>query len=290
MFFFRIPNTSSGGRRGGLNDITWLGGGCGRTQTKQRTSLAHHMEDNAETMLFQLIREADWMDCAGCVHSGQEQTGKSISVPFCSAAGNRSNNFWRSGGRDIVWTVPMPTSPTAETGCEEGASGTDKDESAGGTAYADGDGTAAAGKRLSGRERRFPWRKIYFRGEEKCETGYGRAGRAFAGCPDAADPQSCLESCRGMQRYYGGTFAGSGEPSGKTDRKICKTALWADRHKSLQCDRNHGKKKGNGKDLSADRYRRLPENLLAGEWKFSFKSFRMMGIPIKFHENVYEMV
>ena len=57
-----------------------------------------------------------------------------------------------------------------------------------------------------------------------------------------------------MQRYYGGTFAGSGGPSGKTDRKICKTALWADRHKSLQCDRNHGKKKGNGKDLSADRY------------------------------------
>lgn len=85
-----------------------------------RIALAHHMEDNAETMLFQLIREADWMDCAGCVHSGQEQTGKSISVPFCSAAGNRSNNFWRSGGRDIVWTVPMPTSPTAETGCERG--------------------------------------------------------------------------------------------------------------------------------------------------------------------------
>ena len=67
-----------------------------------------------------LAGEADWMDCAGCVHSGQEQTGKSISVPFCSAAGNRSNNFWRSGGRDIVWTVPMPTSPTAETGCERG--------------------------------------------------------------------------------------------------------------------------------------------------------------------------
>lgn len=81
---------------------------------------------------------------------------------------------------------------------KEGASGTDTDESAGGTAYADGDGTAAAGKRLSGRRDGFPGEKIYFRGEEKCETGYGRAGRAFAGCPDAADPQSCLESCRGM--------------------------------------------------------------------------------------------
>jgi len=81
---------------------------------------------------------------------------------------------------------------------KEGASGTGKDESAGGTAYADGDGTAAAGKRLSGRRDGFPGEKIYFRGEEKCETGYGRAGRAFAGCPDAADPQSCLESCRGM--------------------------------------------------------------------------------------------
>ena len=69
---------------------------------------------------FRWCAEADWMDCAGCVHSGQEQTGKSISVPFCSAAGNRSNNFWRNGGRGIVRTVPMPTSPTAETGCERG--------------------------------------------------------------------------------------------------------------------------------------------------------------------------
>lgn len=170
---------------------------------------------------------------------------------------------------------------------KEGASGTDTDESAGGTAYADGDGTAAAGKRLSGRRDGFPGEKIYFRGEEKCETGYGRAGRAFAGCPDAADPQSCLESCRGMQRYYGGTFAGSGGPSGKTDRKICKTALWADRHKSLQCDRNHGKKKGNGKDLSADRYGPAAGNLLAGEWKFSFKKFPYDGNTDKIPRKMY---
>lgn len=64
--------------------------------------------------------------------------------------------------------------------------------------------------------------KNLFPGRGKCETGYGRAGRAFAGCPDAADPQSCLESCRGMQRYYGGTFAGSGGPSGKQTGRYVK--------------------------------------------------------------------
>ena len=96
------------------------------TQTTLNNNYGDFLMDAVDNAKDQFTEEeyaslkADWMDCAGCVHSGQEQTGKSISVPFCSAAGNRSNNFWRSGGRDIVWTVPMPTSPTAETGCERG--------------------------------------------------------------------------------------------------------------------------------------------------------------------------
>ncbi len=49
-----------------------------------------------------------------------------------------------------------------------------------------------------------------------------------------------------------------------------------------------GKKKGNGKDLSADRYGyRLPENLLAGEWKFSFKKFPYDGNTDKIPRKMY---
>ena len=208
-----------------------------------RIALAHHMEDNAETMLFQLIRGSGLDGLCGMRPQRTGTNGEIYIRPFFAVQQGTDRTISGGAGAGVLYGQyqcqrVLQQKPDAK----EGASGTDTDESAGGTAYADGDGTAAAGKRLSGRRDGFPGEKIYFRGEEKCETGYGRAGRAFAGCPDAADPQSCLESCRGMQRYYGGTFAGSGGPSGKADRKICKTALWADRHKSLQCDRNHGKK------------------------------------------------
>lgn len=170
---------------------------------------------------------------------------------------------------------------------KEGASGTDTDESAGGTAYADGDGTAAAGKRLSGRRDGFPGEKIYFRGEEKCETGYGRAGRAFAGCPDAADPQSCLESCRGMQRYYGGTFAGSGGPSGKQTGRYVKLPYGLTATRVYNVIEIMGKRKETEKICLPIDTDRLPENLLAGEWKFSFKKFLYDGNTDKIPRKMY---
>ena len=181
----------------------------------------------------------------------------------------------------------MPTSPTAETGCERGCFRTDTDESAGGTAYADGDGTAAAGKRYM-EEETVSLEKKFISGERKnVKTGYGRAGRAFAGCPDAADPQSCLESCRGMQRYYGGTFAGSGGPSGKTDRKICKTALWLTATRVYNVIEIMGKRKETEKICLPIDTDRLPENLLAGEWKFSFKKFLYDGNTDKIPRKMY---
>lgn len=220
-----------------------------------RIALAHHMEDNAETMLFQLIRGSGLDGLCGmrpqrtgtngeiyirpflqCSREQIEQFLEERGQGYCTDSTNANESYSRNRMRKRVLPELIQMNPQAvqhmQTAMEQLQQVRDYLE----------EETVSLEK------------KIYFRGEEKCETGYGRAGRAFAGCPDAADPQSCLESCRGMQRYYGGTFAGSGGPSGKTDRKICKTALWADRHKSLQCDRNHGKKKGNGKDLSADRY------------------------------------
>ena len=86
-----------------------------------RIALAHHMEDNAETMLFQLIRGSGLDGLCGMRPTADRNNGEiRISVLLHVQQGTGSNNFWRSGGRDIVWTVPMPTSPTAETGCERG--------------------------------------------------------------------------------------------------------------------------------------------------------------------------
>ena len=131
-------------------------------------------------------------------------------------------------------------------------------------------------------------KKIYFRGEEKCETGYGRAGRAFAGCPDAADPQSCLESCRGMQRYYGGTFAGSGGTFWKKQTgRYVKLPYGLTATRVYNVIEIMGKRKETEKiclPIDTDGCRKIcwPVN-----GNFRLKSFRMMGIPIKIPRKMY---
>lgn len=106
------------------------------------------------------------MDCAGCVHSGQEQTGKSISVPFAVQQGTDRTISGGAGAGILYGQYQCQRVLQQKPDAKEGASGTDTDESAGGTAYADGDGTAAAGKRLSGRRDGFPGEK-FISGERK---------------------------------------------------------------------------------------------------------------------------
>ena len=133
-----------------------------------RIALAHHMEDNAETMLFQLIRGSGLDGLCGMRPQRTGTNGEIYIRPFLQCSREQIEQFLEEQGAGILYGQyqcqrVLQQKPDAK----EGASGTDTDESAGGTAYADGDGTAAAGKRLSGRRDGFPGEKNLFPGRGK---------------------------------------------------------------------------------------------------------------------------
>ncbi len=221
-----------------------------------RIALAHHMEDNAETMLFRLIRGSGLDGLCGMRPQRTGTNGGNLYPSlFCSAAGeqieqfleergqgycmdstNANESYSRNRMRKRVLPELIQMNPQAvqhmQTAMEQLQQVRD---------YLEEETVSLEKKFISGERK-----NVKLDTDGLAELSQAVRMRLI---------RKAVWKAAGACKDITAAFAGSGGPSGKTDRKICKTLPYG-----LTATRVYnvieimGKRKETEKDLSADRY------------------------------------